>query len=491
MADRHVLFMVTDFAPLPSIGRLRTQKFCRYLRQFGWRTSVLTLRPPPGTLTDQALLQEIPSDTRVHRVACPQPFDAPIRWASRLLGSRGNGTRQDGGTTGSSNAVGGSNGPSLRDRLTGPVDAAKKFLTRHLMVPDDTAAAFFGLAGRAVRIIEREQVDVLVASVPGFTPWLAAVRAGRRTGLPVVVDYRDLWHGDVLRHWMGPVRQRIELSLERRALAGSAAVVTVSQSKTLHVRGLDPQARSKPFETIYNGFDELDLEGVEPKRLAEDDGRLVLVHAGKLYGARRIDPLLESLGRLIRAGTLEPGRIRLRLLGTVDSPQRQRLDEIVQRYGLGKLLAYDGYVTRRHALARQLGADALVLVVDPGETSAGVIPGKLTEYIGLGRYVLALGEPGESHDLLKRYGHASWASACDPKQLDAALATLWDRWRADASFGRCSGDRSVVPTRRETARQLAAVLEAVLERRPAAATTGIVPDGPLEAMTRQGAWNLP
>ena len=87
MSKRRVLFMVSDLAPLTSVGRIRTQKMCRFLPEFGWRTSVLTFEPPLGTLTDPALLEEIPPDTIVHRVGCPRPIEAPVRWASRAVGA--------------------------------------------------------------------------------------------------------------------------------------------------------------------------------------------------------------------------------------------------------------------------------------------------------------------------------------------------------------------------------------------------------------------
>ena len=86
--------------------------------------------------------------------------------------------------------------------------------------------------------------------------------------------------------------------MERWALARTRAVVTVSADKTERVRQLDCTRDSKLFATIYNGFDEEDLRGVQPIRHEHDTGRLVLLYAGKLYGRRRIDPLVESIGRL-------------------------------------------------------------------------------------------------------------------------------------------------------------------------------------------------
>ena len=489
MPDRHVLFMVSDFAPQPSIGRIRTQKMCKFLPALGWRSSVLTIEPPPGTLTDPALLAEVPPETAVHRVRCPQPVEVPVRLASRVVqalrrppGGPGKHQLARGGEPRSTGkqvypchpaAPASRSHPHWLERASVLVDRAKRGLTRRTMIPDNTVTAVPGMVRAAVKLIRRERVDLLLSSVPGFSPWLAAVLAGQRTGVPVVVDYRDLWHRDVLRTWIGPVRRRFELGLERWALARTQAVVGASEGKTRFVRELDRTAEDKPYVTIYNGFDDDDLGDVQPHRLEGDGGRLVLLYTGRLYGHRRIDPLIEAIGRLVSAGRIPGARLRVRLLGTIETDQQRRIDAIVLRYHLHDVVESGGYVTRREALAQQLGADGAVLIVDPGETSAGVLPGKITEYLGMGCFVLAVCPPGEARAMLERYGHAAWASADRPDLLEAAVITLFERWQNDPGFASRRGAEGVVPTRRQNAEQLADLLDEVLERRtvPARAVT--------------------
>lgn len=471
MSERHALFMVSDFAPLTSVGRLRTQKMCKFLPAFGWRTSVLTFEPPPGTMTDPSLLAEVPEGTKVCRVRCPQPVEIPVRWASRIAhllrrkpeaGNRGIDT---GAPLCPPATHSGPSGTEWIERISRGVDLCKRRLTRALMVPDEGVTGIPKMVSAACEIIRRDRPDALVASVPGFSPWLAAVLAGRRTGVPVVVDYRDLWHGDVLRTWIKPLRSRIELAAERWALSQTSAIVTVSEGKTRYVRSLDRTAGGKPYATIYNGFDEEDVVDVSASRPARDRGRLLLLYTGRLYKQRRVDPLLESIGRLTAAGDIPGDALRVRLLGLIEPEQRQRIDALVKRYDLAEVVDIGGYVTRRESLAQQLGSDALVLIVDPGETSDGVLPGKITEYIGLGKFVLAVCPPGEARTFLERYGHAECASGEEPARLDAALRRMVERWRSDRDSFTMRVSSDVVPTRRDNAADLADVLGEVAPAR--------------------------
>ncbi|HUU10357.1 MAG TPA: glycosyltransferase, partial [Phycisphaerae bacterium] len=265
------------------------------------------------------------------------------------------------------------------------------------------------------------------------------------------------------RTWVGPLRTRFELILERWALSRTDAVVTVSQGKTHFVRALDRAAGNKPYATIYNGFDADDLAGIEAARPKPDAERLLLLYTGRLYKHRRIDPLIESVGRLLVRGRVRRDELRIRMLGLIERRQRECIDRIVERYDLRDVVDIGGYVTRRDALAQQSGADALVLIVDPGETADGVLPGKITEYMGLGRFVLAVCPPGEARSILQRYGHAAWASADEPHRLDAMLANLIDRWRTDPASVTRRVDSAAVPTRRANAADMAHVLTRVAE----------------------------
>ena len=470
---RHVLFLVSDFAPLPSVGRLRTQRFCRHLPELGWRVSVVTLRPPPGTPTDPELLHEIPTETRVYRVACPQPFEWPVRMASsavRAVLGRTTDAPDPTASTPNERMHVSDAAASPADRAGGvmpaavrAVDAIKRWLTRHLLIPDEGVAALPGMVRRAVRVIRRDRVDVIVASVPGFAPWLAAVIAGRITRRPVVVDYRDLWHGDVLRTWLGRFRRRLELTMERWALDGSSAIVTVSEQKTAYVRSLCREVGHRAFQTIYNGFDATELPSDStPHREPEDAHRFVWLYAGRLYGHRRIDPLVEAIGKLVRAGRIPETLLRLRILGSVEAGQAERLRHLAKRYGLNDLLSLDGYVTRRDSLQRLLGADVTVVVVDPGPNCAGVLPGKITECMGLGCYVFGLCHAGEASDLLDEYGHAAHAPPTDPKHIEQAVERVVHQFLDDRNaFGRRPA-RRVVPTAVEAAGLLSRLLDDVV-----------------------------
>ena len=68
---RTLLVIAGEFPPLKTIGRIRTVKFVDQLRQHGWRSIVITLKPS-GTEPnyDPSLMAEIVDGVEIGRASC-------------------------------------------------------------------------------------------------------------------------------------------------------------------------------------------------------------------------------------------------------------------------------------------------------------------------------------------------------------------------------------------------------------------------------------
>jgi len=70
---KRVLFIAYAFPPVGGAGVQRTVKFVKYLRQFGWEASVLTVANPSVPVVDERLLAEVPPDVIVRRARTWEP----------------------------------------------------------------------------------------------------------------------------------------------------------------------------------------------------------------------------------------------------------------------------------------------------------------------------------------------------------------------------------------------------------------------------------
>jgi len=149
-------------------------------------------------------------------------------------------------------------------------------------------------------------------------------------------------------------------------------------------RSLQKKYPAKAVYTITNGFDPDDFR-VEPRPLT---AYFSITHTGYLYAGKR-DPtlLFEVLHELITEGALQKNEIRVRFYG----PPESWLPPLAERYGLQEVVELGGMIPRQEALRRQAESQILLLLgwSDPKET--GQHTGKLFEYFGSARPILAVG----------------------------------------------------------------------------------------------------
>lgn len=258
-------------------------------------------------------------------------------------------------------------------------------------------------ARRALRrMLDIARPDVLVTShEPASVLLLGAI--AREHGIPWVADLGD----PVLAPYTPPAWRDRALALERKVCA-EAAMVTVTSAATrdllLQRHGI-PAARVR---VVTQGF-EPEPEGAAPSAPGADEGILDLLYTGSFYAFRRPDALLEALART-------PG-VRLtihsrQVPGSVVEAARRHPDRIVVA----------GPCPHPDVLRRQRRADVLVDLGNAGGSCQ--VPGKVYEYLGAGRPVLHVGEPGSETAALIASLRRGWSCHADPAPLAAMLARL-------------------------------------------------------------------
>lgn len=434
--SRTLLVIAGEFPPLKTIGRIRTVKFVEHLRAHGWKCIVITLEPSglePNY--DASLLAEIAEGVEVIRLPLVDLEVKIARFAKRLLG-RGDSTREG---SAHNPAAGGEGarakapqaGGGLFDRAHGAV----RWVFRNLVdIPDSYALWARAATREGLRLCAERQIDAIYTTLPPFSSISVGHALRRKTGLPWVVDYRDLWYGDVLREWLPTWRKGLELRLEKRFLRAADLVITVSEPKTAYMQRLHPQVTAR-WETLTNGYD-IELYDTRGRTRPFGEGKRQFVYTGRLFKNRRGYAFAEALGRIHQSDPALAEQVSVRILGGVDREIRARYDEILARYGIAHLYDFAGDVGYAEAMDAQVNCDYLLLIVDTGETSDGVIPGKLFEYVAARRPIFALCDPGATQQIIER---AKLGRAVPAESVDACEQML-RTWLAQPVSERVESD---------------------------------------------------
>jgi glycosyltransferase involved in cell wall biosynthesis len=372
---KKLLYIAYYFPPAGGPGVQRSLKFARYLPDHGWSPTVVTVDPAHAAwpALDESMLQEVPSAVRVVRTRSRDPYAA----YARLRGQK------------KSESV----GVGFADDATpGAFEKLARFVRANLFLPD-ARVGWVRFAKRAVkRLLEEESFDAILTSGPPHSSHLVGRWASKQFGLPWLADFRDPWtevsYYDQLPFL--PWSRAIDRHYEGRVLRDADSVITVSRAVAELLRAKS----QRDVAVIPNGFDPSDLQGIEPLR---GEG-FRLVHTGTITESQ--NPT--GVWKAVRAMRDTGADIRVHLVGRVDASVRQSLESA----GLGDALDLTPYVPHREALGYMAGADCLLMSVPRTREAAGILTGKVFEYLASGPAILATGPVESDPARLIREGDA-------------------------------------------------------------------------------------
>ena len=365
-----ILWVAYHFPPQAgSSGLLRSLKFCRYLPEFGWIPTVLTIHPRAYDRVDSSQLGEIPPNVEVIRA-----FGIDTKQHLSFFGS----------------------------------------YPRLLALPDRWVSWLAGAVPAGLHAIKKHRIDAIVTSYPVATAVLIGYVLHRITGKPWIVDFRDSMTED--EYPIDPLTRRIYRWIEQRAVRHAFRLLfTAPQSIRIYQQrypGLSPQN----CVLLPNGYDESDFG--QCVLTHSRTGVVRLLHTGLIYPWERDPrPLFRALARLKSEGRIsgETLRVELRACGAESVFEKDTL-----ALDIGDIVYFLPPLPYRASLNDSAAADALLLL--QAQCCDHQIPAKAYEYLRLQKPVLALTtKEGDTAALLRSTGGATVVDIADEDAIYRAL----------------------------------------------------------------------
>jgi glycosyltransferase involved in cell wall biosynthesis len=382
-AVKHVLMIVPFFPPMGGGGVYRALSFVRYLPSHGWRTTVVTPRGDAFWIHDASLEARIPASCRVVRTAT-------LSGQAMLSRARGGGAARE------------SKRSSRRFGAARRVSAA-------LLVPD-SYVGWFPFARRAALEAARPGTfDAVYSTSPPETSHLVGEIVSARARLPWVADFRDPWMNLRLLAPASRLHARVHRAMEARVCARASAVVVTTRWHESVLRDAYPYAR---VVRIPNGYDGEEVRSVVA--LQPDAAPMRIVHAGMLTQKRSAVSFLEALARFFQRFPQARHDIDVEFVGAHEDESEHAL----ARLSLSDRVRFRGSVQHDEVLQLERKAHVLLLIKHADSRYDGLVPGKLYEYIGMARPVLALAPVGEARSLVESLRRGETA---DPAHVEGIM----------------------------------------------------------------------
>ncbi len=392
--------VINFFPPAAGGGVYRPLSFVKYLSGSGWDVTVVTPKPGEFWINDAELEEKVPSGVRVIRT--------PSISGQRMLGR----FRKE------KNEV--------SSRSSSGFGALRK-ISEFFLVPD-TYVGWIPFASREViRLCGSERFDVIYSTSPPDSSHLVAKKAAKRYSIPWVADFRDPWISLYLRRPPTAMHAAMHRNMEKGVSRADRVIVTTSWQKE-KLESLFPWCR---VEKIPNGYEEDDF--LVPAETAGDNGKFTILHSGMLTLGRSSRPFLEGLRLFLDRNRGAEELVDVTFLGPMESAN----EVWVGRLGLEKTVIFQGNLPHSECVEIEKRSSLLLLIKHDDPRYRGLVPGKLFEYIGARRPILAIAPEGEASSIIKRLNRGEAVSAGDREGIAAVIERLYSLYtsgKLDSSY---------------------------------------------------------
>lgn len=422
-----VLVVAYNFPPIGGVGVQRTLKYVMHLPRWGWDPVVLTAANPGVAERDPSGELALPPGLQVERAFSPEPVKL-----RRALGRVARGRTAPSAPPGNA-AAGGEARPAGRGAGRGNLARIWGQMERLVFFPDEVVGWVPFAVRCGIEIHSRSPLDAIYSSSGPISCHLAAALVARQTGLPWIADFRDPWIGNAFAAPMPRLHRQLQDAIERRIVERADRVVFATAGLADAYSARYPRAAER-FHVISNGYDRTDFPPEPGPEARAGDGRFRLTYAGSIYGDRELAMFLDGLELLLGRRPELRDKLEVEFVGWLNLHNQSVAAQYATPDRLGSMLRFTGFLPHAEALEHMLAADALLQVIADGPNRSGVVGGKLAEYVGLDRQILAVVPEGDARAILREL---DWGIAADPtpqgvaEGIERLLATPPPGRRAD------------------------------------------------------------
>jgi glycosyltransferase involved in cell wall biosynthesis len=388
-----VLVVAYYFPPMGLSGVQRTLKFVKYLSNYGWEPTVLTVTPTAYYALDYSMLRELTeSGIRTVRTNSVDP--------TRLFES-------------------GKPVKMPHERLRNFLSA----ISQAIFIPDNKIGWKHEAIKAGRKLLQEEEFSVIFSTAPPYTCHLIGATLSKEFNIPLVVDFRDSWVDNPLHLYITPFHRMMHQKLEKRVLKTSNRIITINRRiKELMLRRYRFLGYND-IAIIPQGYDPEDFRIDDPFKLPVSK-KMRITYAGTFYRNRTPKYFLRALAEMLKERPNLRKKIESVFIGTF---RRENL-AMIESLGLTDVVKVFGYLDHKSTVRYLVTSDVLWMTIGNGKGEDQISTGKLYEYIGSRKPILGLVPDGTAKATILESGAGKVLDPDDVPGIKNALLEYYGLW---------------------------------------------------------------
>lgn len=411
---KKILIISYYWPPAGGPGVQRWLKFVKYLPDFGWEPTVFIPENPSYPIVDETLQKDVPKNLKIIKTKIWEPYQLAEKFGKDnkkfKAGQFDVGENQ-----------------SWKSKLS-------IFVRGNFFIPD---ARIFWVKP-SVEFLEKylkaNHYDVLVTTGPPHSLHLIGLNLKKKLpNLKWIADFRDPWTEiSYYKHLkLTKFADKKHRNFEEQVFRNADITLATSYTDAENFRKKGANAFC-----VTNGFDVSDsvieLERDREKSPSHHHSnspihKFTLSYIGVLEQLRNPEILWETLDELIQENEDFRNDFELKFVGRLDDKILQKIENSSLKNHLTNL----GYQTHKVALNHMQNSSVLLMTNFPQDSSKGIIPGKIFEYLATGKTILSFGpKDADVEKILNETKTGKHFGYDEKESLKQFILETYDRWKS-------------------------------------------------------------
>lgn len=404
-SQKKILIITYYWPPAGGPGVQRWLKFAKYLPEFGWKPVIYTPENPSYPLLDESLIKDVPKDIEIVKTKIWEPYQL----AEKL-------------------------NKSNKKFKAGQFDVGKNqswksklsiWVRGNFFIPD--ARVFW--VKPSVKFLENylkeNKIDIVVTSGPPHSLHLIGLNLKKKLPhLKWIADFRDPWteisYYKHLKLTKNSDKKHRQLESDVFKNADITLATSYTDAENFKKNGANAVC-------ITNGFDESDASKTAKSSDSQTlKQKFTLSYIGVLEQLRNPENLWKTLDDLVKTNADFAENFTLKFAGRID----EKILNSIENSALKNHILNLGYLSHDKAIDEMAKSSLLLITNFPNESSKGIIPGKIFEYLATGKQIISFGpNDADVAEILNETKAGKHFSYSDSETIKNFILEKFELWK--------------------------------------------------------------
>ncbi len=400
-STKKILIITYYWPPAGGPGVQRWLKFVKYLPDFGWKPTVFIPDNPSYPIVDETLQKAVSEDLEIIKTRIWEPYQL-----AEIFGKDNKKFKAGQFDVGKNQ--------SWKSKLS-------IWVRGNFFIPDARVFWVKPSVEYLKKYLKENQFDAFVTTGPPHSMHLIGLEIKKEfPTLKWIADFRDPWTEiSYYKHLkLTKAADQKHRNLEQKVFETADITLATSYADAENFRKKGANAFC-----ITNGFDRNEIT----ENVAQNNSKFTLSYIGVLEQLRNPEVLWKVLNELLSEHEDFKNAFELKFVGRIDDKILSEIERSELKYLVNNL----GYLSHSEANIEMANSDLLLITNFPDESSKGIIPGKIFEYLATGKQIVSFGpKDSDVKKILEETQAGKHFSYDDESELKTFLLQKFKEWQS-------------------------------------------------------------